>query len=71
MPSPVSAETWHGACVAVSQAAPRHLVAEIDLVQHEQARKLIGADLGQHRLDGGDLRDELVLVGRGVARRAG
>ena len=52
--------------MAVPQPPALLLAAAVDLVEHEQARHLGGADLVEHALDGGDLALALLLVGRGV-----
>ena len=57
----------HGVGIAVAAAgAARRSLQRVDLVEHEQARHLGGADLVEHALDRGDLALALLLVGRGV-----
>jgi len=64
-----------GAQMVVVRASIHHLVrrvhalvlaAAVDLVEHEQARHLGGADLVEHALHRRDLALALLLVGRGV-----
>ena len=54
----------HGVGMAQAQLVARVLVDQVDLVEHEQARAIAGADLLERLLDG-LLHDLGLLLGRG------
>ena len=60
----MSAEIWSASGIAVREPAPAERVDRVDLVHDELDRELVGADLAQDGVDGGDLLDE-PLLGRG------
>ena len=52
--------------MTVGELGPALVVDEVGLAEHQHPRRLVGADLVQHVLDGAHHREQLLLRRRGV-----